>query len=128
MVAGYLLSSRRRINVMTDGEPPATGQKFRILSLDGGGVRGYLTAAYLAEAEEYLDRITESRKPLGERFDLICGTSTGAIIALALATGKTAGKSSKSTTTLFRRFRPEAPALPVHAILSAPLSQHGAEE
>jgi predicted acylesterase/phospholipase RssA len=65
---------------------------FRILSLDGGGVRGYLTAGVLAQVEAHLNRATGEDKPLGRRFDLICGTSTGAIIALGLVAGKSANE------------------------------------
>jgi len=57
---------------------------FRILSLDGGGIRGVFAAAFLAEIEKQLD------SPLASYFDLIAGTSTGGIIALALGTGRPA--------------------------------------
>jgi patatin-like phospholipase/acyl hydrolase len=55
--------------------------KFKILSLDGGGIRGAFTAAFLAEIEKSLEH------PIREYFDLIAGTSTGAIIAAAVALG-----------------------------------------
>ena len=58
---------------------------FRILSLDGGGVRGYLTALILAKIEKRLNEELGESCSIGRRFDLIAGTSTGAIIALALA-------------------------------------------
>jgi patatin-like phospholipase/acyl hydrolase len=64
--------------------------KFKILSLDGGGARGYLTALILANVELYLNKATRTEKPLGQRFDFLVGTSTGGIIALGLATGRTA--------------------------------------
>jgi uncharacterized protein len=51
---------------------------FRILSLDGGGIRGAFAAAFLARLEE------ELAHPITDYFDLITGTSTGGIIALAL--------------------------------------------
>jgi patatin-like phospholipase/acyl hydrolase len=51
----------------------------RILALAGGGYLGLYTATVLAELEK---RVGE---PLGRRFDLIAGTSVGAIAALALA-------------------------------------------
>jgi patatin-like phospholipase/acyl hydrolase len=55
------------------------GIPFRILSLDGGGIRGAFIAGFLADLEQRLEcRITD-------HFDLIAGTSTGAIIAAALA-------------------------------------------
>ncbi len=63
---------------------------FKILSLDGGGVRGYLSAKILSNLEDYLNHLTKEERPIGQRFDFIAGTSTGGIIALALAIGKTA--------------------------------------
>lgn len=53
-------------------------KKFRILSIDGGGVRGIIPAYILSEIE------TLTGKPICELFDLIVGTSTGALIALGL--------------------------------------------
>ena len=64
--------------------------KFRVLSLDGGGARGYLSARMLENIEEYVNVRTNTSLPLGRRFDLMVGTSTGGIIALALSIGKTA--------------------------------------
>ena len=59
---------------------------FRILAIDGGGIRGIFPAAVLASLEqECLDGET-----IGEYFDLIAGTSTGGIIALGLGAGLTA--------------------------------------
>lgn len=60
--------------------------KFKILSIDGGGIRGLIPAKLLAELEEELGRET-GKKPLHEHFDLICGTSTGAIMAIGIALG-----------------------------------------
>jgi len=65
-------------------------KKFRILSLDGGGVRGYLTTLILENIEKQLNHQDKTQKPLGEYFDLIAGTSTGAIIGGLLAIGKSA--------------------------------------
>lgn len=60
----------------------------RILSLDGGGVRGVLTLEYLAAIEETLRNRSGNRDLLlCDYFDLIGGTSTGSIIAAGLATG-----------------------------------------
>jgi len=60
----------------------------RILALDGGGIRGILTLEYLDKIESMLRKRTG--KPgllLCDYFDLIGGTSTGAIIAAGLACG-----------------------------------------
>jgi patatin-like phospholipase/acyl hydrolase len=76
------------------------GPKFRVLSLDGGGARGYLSVQILANIEQYLDEYCANKLPLGQRFDLIAGTSTGGIIALGLATGATAGQILRFYETL----------------------------
>ena len=55
--------------------------RFRILSLDGGGIKGTFTAAVIAGIEDAIG------KPLAPHFDLITGTSTGGIIALGLGLG-----------------------------------------
>jgi uncharacterized protein len=55
--------------------------RFQILSLDGGGIKGLFSAAVLARIEEDLSvQVTD-------HFDLITGTSTGGIIALGLGLG-----------------------------------------
>ena len=58
-------------------------ENFSILSIDGGGIKGILPAAMLAECEA---RFTGGQSA-GDFFDLIAGTSTGGIIALALGIG-----------------------------------------
>ena len=101
-------------------------QKFRILSLDGGGVRGYLTVKILENIESHLNMKEGNDKPLGERFDLIVGTSTGAIIAGLLAIGKSAKdirelyendipiifgkkmKRNKISSFIWSKYRPDA--------------------
>jgi len=59
----------------------------RILSFDGGGVRGAISVAFLERIEKMLDDYAGHEVRLGDWFDLIGGTSTGAIIAGALALG-----------------------------------------
>lgn len=56
----------------------------KVLSLRGGGIRGYATAILLAEVERRLGTPGEP-KPLCQVFDLIVGTSVGAIMAVGLA-------------------------------------------
>jgi predicted acylesterase/phospholipase RssA len=71
----------------------------RILALDGGGVRGVMTCAILEAMEEALRRrLPESEREdfrLCDYFDLIGGTSTGAIIATWLALGHKAAETRK---------------------------------
>jgi patatin-like phospholipase/acyl hydrolase len=63
-----------------------SSNKFCILSIDGGGIRGLIPAKVLAELESELQKVSPGKK-LYEHFDLICGTSTGAILAIAIALG-----------------------------------------
>lgn len=52
---------------------------FKVLSIDGGGIRGAFPTALLAQIE------AETEKPIADQFDLIVGTSTGGIVAAAIA-------------------------------------------
>lgn len=63
----------------------------RILSLDGGGIRGVVSLGILAEMEKQLARRSKSpgRFRLSHYFDYVGGTSTGAILAAGLARGMT---------------------------------------
>ena len=60
----------------------------RILSLDGGGIRGMFSLQIIARIEHFF-RQERGREDLvlADEFDLFAGTSTGAIIATALAWG-----------------------------------------
>src|SRR5947207_389208 len=105
----------------------------RILALDGGGIRGVLTLEYLAVIEEMLrQRAGRDDFRLCDYFDLIGGTSTGAIIAAALA----CGMSVRELKTLYREigtsafdakfyrkglFVPKFPTAPVQQALDAHL-------
>lgn len=64
-------------------------KKFRILSCDGGGIRGLLTALLLENLETELQKI-DAGSTLANCFDMFAGTSTGSFIACALAKGMSA--------------------------------------
>src|SRR6185312_1187838 len=64
----------------TDSRAPAP--IMRVLSLDGGGAKGFYTLGALKEIEALVGM------PLCDKFGLIYGTSTGAIIAALLGLGK----------------------------------------
>jgi hypothetical protein len=60
---------------------------FKILSIDGGGIRGVFPAMFLTDLEAKLKADGRENWQIYQNFDLICGTSTGGIIAIALALG-----------------------------------------
>lgn len=60
---------------------------FKILSLDGGGIRGVFPAMFLTNLEAELKAKGLEKWQVYQNFNLICGTSTGGIIAIALALG-----------------------------------------
>lgn len=68
------------LNGTTNQTPPWEG-RCQVLSLDGGGLRGIFSAAVLAALEEDLG------SPVLDHFDLVTGTSTGGLVALALGAG-----------------------------------------
>jgi len=71
----------------------------KILSIDGGGIRGIIPATILAKIEEL------TGEPISETFDLIAGTSTGGIIALGLAMDNGRGQPKYSATDLVKLYR-----------------------
>lgn len=73
-----------------------------ILSLDGGGVRGLMTAAFLERLQ------AEAGLPLAHCFDMIAGTSSGSIVAGGLAIGP-AGRPMVDTAELVAFFRSDSP-------------------
>ena len=86
----------------------------RILSLDGGGSKGFYTLGILREVEAVLP------KPLHDTFDLIFGTSTGAIIAALLALGNSVQEIqelySKYIPTIMRARTRKAKSVALHEL------------
>jgi len=64
-----------------NGEPD---DKFRILCVDGGGIRGLISALVIAEFERLLQARDGEKARIADYFHLFSGTSTGGLIALAL--------------------------------------------
>jgi predicted acylesterase/phospholipase RssA len=62
-------------------EEPNSSSLLRVLTLDGGGAKGFYTLGVLKEIEAM------AGCPLHQKFDLVFGTSTGAIIASLIALG-----------------------------------------
>ena len=66
---------------------------YRVLCLDGGGMRGIYTAAFLERLSDQYARLRGlSAIDVGMGFDLIVGTSTGAIVGVGLAAGIPMGR------------------------------------
>ena len=87
---------------------------FRILSLDGGGAKGFYTLGALKEIEA----LAGCR--LCEKFDLIYGTSTGSIIAALLALGKSVDEIealyTKHVVTIMERWWPSEKTAALEAL------------
>src|SRR3546814_1409234 len=58
----------------------------RILSIDGGGIRGVVPSLWLEHLEQGL--AAHHAGPVAEQFDLLVGNSTGALVVAGLAAGK----------------------------------------
>lgn len=72
-----------------------TNNEFKILCIDGGGIRGIIPSKFLSNLENYISKHKGEETRLNEYFDLICGTSTGGIIAIGLGLGMTAKDINK---------------------------------
>jgi len=73
----------------------------KILSIDGGGIRGIVPAMVIEELERKLSR------PIAECFDLLAGTSTGGILALVLAVPGAQGKARYTAHDLVELYENE---------------------
>jgi hypothetical protein len=91
----------------------------RVLAIDGGGMRGALAVGIIAQLEQTLrDKFGDPHLVLSDYFDLIGGTSTGAIIAAGLALGQDAAY----LRALYHRLGPivfAPPAIPRIPILQS---------
>ena len=78
---------------------------FRILSIDGGGIRGIIPATVLAELE------ARAAQPACRLFDLIAGTSTGGILACGLVIPGPAGHPRYAAAALVELYEREGPRI-----------------
>ncbi|KAI1287968.1 Calcium-independent phospholipase A2-gamma [Halotydeus destructor] len=74
--------SRQALSLLGFVDPPK-GKGIRILSIDGGGMRGIIIVEILRQIES----LTGS--PIHKSFDLICGVSTGAIVTMLIGALRT---------------------------------------
>ena len=80
----------------------AVAGPYRVLAIDGGGIRGIIPAAVLADLERRL-----APKATADVFDLIVGTSTGGILALGLTVPED-GRPRHSAERLLELYETEA--------------------
>jgi predicted acylesterase/phospholipase RssA len=76
----------------------AQRRPLRVLAIDGGGIRGILPAMVLADLERRTNR------PIIDLFDLIVGTSTGGLVALALSCPDAEGKPRHTARDIVRLY------------------------
>jgi patatin-like phospholipase/acyl hydrolase len=111
------MDSGSRTGPTTTPEKNANQQNpFHILALSGGGYKGLFTAQIAHLIEE------ETGQPFGSHFDLICGTSIGGILALALATREIAASVlvemlQQHGTEVFKPMRPHPLNIPARWLI-----------
>lgn len=122
LVAGLCLESAacasgRRVSVA----PPPARRMVRILSIDGGGIRGLIPALVLQHLEKVIGR------PVAEQFDLIAGSSTGGIMALLLTRPGPTGGPRFTTKDIVELYTVHGKDLFSRDAQYAQLSQDGAK-
>jgi patatin-like phospholipase/acyl hydrolase len=91
----------------------------RILSIDGGGIRGMIPALVLAELEQ------RAGKPVAELFDLVAGTSTGGILACGLTIPGDGGRPRYAANQLIALYEQEGPNIFDRSLLRRVLTLDG---
>ncbi len=74
---------------------------FKVLAVDGGGIRGIIPALILQAIEQ------RTQRPISDLFDMLAGTSTGGIIALGLANPGQGGRPDKSASDIVSLYETE---------------------
>jgi patatin-like phospholipase/acyl hydrolase len=108
-------AAEHRLRWLLQGKPwtvtSARGEPFpqrlvRILSIDGGGIRGIIPGLILQRIEE------QAGAPIADLFDIVAGTSTGGLLAMGLTTPKPGSSdrpryAAKDIVEVYRRRGPE---------------------
>ena len=97
ILAGSLSAGLAAVPGVSQAASP-TPRTFRILSIDGGGMRGIVPATFIDMLE------TMSGKPVTELFDLFVGASTGALLALGLNVPDENGKQKYSARDIIKLY------------------------
>jgi patatin-like phospholipase/acyl hydrolase len=77
----------------------------KVLSIDGGGIRGIIPAMILAQIEQI------TQKPISSLFDLVAGTSTGGILALGLVKPGNDNQPAYSAQNMLDMYENEGPKI-----------------
>ena len=106
----------------------------KMLALDGGGIRGVLSIEILAAIEDIVRSKLGRDAVLGDYFDYIAGTSTGAVIAAALSRGMAVseirqfyhqhGKHMFDHAFILNRYRFKFDSAPLAALLQETFGEH----
>lgn len=94
-------------------------QCYRVLALDGGGIRGIIPAQVLEEIEGRMER------PISQLFDLVAGTSTGGILALGLTTPDQNGNPRYTAGDMCNLYLNEGPTIFPHSMFQEVKTLHG---
>ncbi len=94
---------------MPDDQP----DRFRVLSIDGGGIRGLITARVIARLEQLISAEAGEERRLADCFHMFAGTSTGGLLALGLTAPDPANPSRPrlSGADLVKLYQEEGPRI-----------------
>jgi uncharacterized protein len=95
---------------------------YRVLALDGGGIRGLIPARVLAAIE------TQMGRRISEMFDLLAATSTGGILALGLTKPDAVGKSEFTAADMCELYVNEGARIFPHSIIHEVETLHGLDD
>ena len=76
-----------------------SADRFRILTIDGGGIRGLIAARVVARLEELISAEAAEERRVADCFQMVAGTSTGGLIALGLTVPDPANPGSPCPQT-----------------------------
>jgi predicted acylesterase/phospholipase RssA len=96
-----------------------SSESYKVLALDGGGIRGLIPSLVLEEVETAMGR------PVAELFDLVAGTSTGGILALGLTKPGADGRPQFSAKDMSGLYVDEGAAIFPRSFLREVRTVHG---
>jgi uncharacterized protein len=108
------------LRVAEEGRQP---DRFRVLSIDGGGIRGLIAARVIARLEELISAEAREERRLADCFHMFAGTSTGGLLALGLTVPdpRNPARPRMSGTDLVELYESEGPRIfgdRLHGLLS----------